>query len=244
MGEGWVRVKRVLVIDDDADIVELVRTIFAREGAEVYSASDGRKGILEFGACQPDLILLDIMMPHMDGWETCRLFRQFTDVPIVFLTALDGDRQIIRGLDCGAVDYVTKPFSPNALLARARAALRKSTLGSTPRRKVAYDDGYLALDVDGHEVWVGGKQAQLTATEYRLLVYLVEHAGQVLTYEQILDHVWGWQYRGSVGYVHVYISHLRRKIERDPASPAYLLTERGVGYRFAPKNSRRQAEAT
>jgi two-component system KDP operon response regulator KdpE len=230
-----VRGTRILVIDDDAEIVELVRLIFAGEGAEVYSAIDGREGICEFGACRPDLILLDIMMPQMDGWETCRLLREFTDVPIIFLTALNGERDMIRGLDCGAVDYVTKPFSAEILLARARVALRAPARGARTHQRAVFNDGYLSIDLSRHQVLVGGERVHLSATEYRLLVYLVENAGRVLTYEQILEHVWGWEYRESVDYVHVYISHLRHKIEWDHGRPAYVLTERGVGYRFAAK---------
>jgi two-component system KDP operon response regulator KdpE len=231
------------VIDDDVEIVELVRLIFAREGAEVHSAADGRDGIYEFGACRPDLILLDIMMPELDGWETCRLFREFTDVPIIFLTALNGEREIVRGLDCGAVDYVTKPFSANILLARARVALRAPARASRAHQRAVFDDGYLSIDLSSRQVLVGGERVRLTATEYRLFVYLVENAGRVLSYEQILEHVWGWEYRESVDYVHVYISHLRRKIERDSSRPAYILTERGVGYRFTARNPRRQGQA-
>jgi two-component system KDP operon response regulator KdpE len=240
-----MRGKRILVIDDDAEMVELVRVVFTREGAEVYSAADGREGICQYGACRPDLILLDVMMPELDGWETCRLFREFTDVPIVFLTALGRNQEIVRGLDCGAVDYVTKPFSPNVLLARARAAMRERAAAQAPKLHppTVFDDGYLWIDVAGHQVKVDGEPVSLTATEYRLLTYLVEHAGRVLTYEQILGHVWGQEYRDSVDYVHVYVSHLRHKIEWDPSRPAYVLTERGVGYRFDGKRPDRRGQA-
>jgi two-component system KDP operon response regulator KdpE len=231
------------VIDDDAELVELVQLIFAREGAKVYAARNGREGICQFGVCRPDLILLDIMLPELDGWETCRLFRDFTDVPIVFLTALSREQDVVRGLDYGAVDYVTKPFKPSILLARARAAMRAPAQASMPHQPAVFDDGYLLIDFAGHRVQVDGEPVPLTATEYRLLVYLVKHAGQVLTYEQILDHVWGWEYRESVDYVHVYISHLRHKIEWDPGRPAYVLTERGVGYRFAARHPSRQGQA-
>jgi two-component system KDP operon response regulator KdpE len=173
------------------------------------------------------------MLPKLDGWETCRLLREFTDVPIIFLTVLSGEQEVVRGLDCGAMDYVTKPFSPSVLLARAP---------SSPPQTL-FDDGYLTIDIAGHRVLVGGRTVPLTATEYRLLVYLVEHAGQVLTYEQILGHVWGRAYREAVDYVHVYISHLRHKIEWDPGCPAYVLTERGVGYRFAAQRQDHRGQA-
>jgi two-component system KDP operon response regulator KdpE len=230
-----VRGKRVLVIDDDAETVELVRLVFAREGAEVYSAAGGRAGIHQVGACRPHLVLLDVMMPDLDGWETCRLLRGFSDVPIIFLTALSREQDIVRGLDCGAADYVTKPFSARILLARARAALRARAGASGAQRPVLYDDGYLSVDLEARSVLVDGKPARLTVTEYRLLAYLLENRGRVLTYEQILAHVWGWEYRECVDYAHVYAWHLRRKLEPDPRRPAYVLTERGVGYRFAAR---------
>jgi two-component system KDP operon response regulator KdpE len=223
------------VIDDDPEMVELVRLVFTREGAEVYAAAGGRDGICQFGACQPDLVLLDIMMPDLDGWETCRLLRGFTDVPIIFLTALGREQEVVRGLDCGAMDYVTKPFSASVLLARARAALRAGASASGVQKPVLYDDGYLSVDLAARSVRVNGEPAQLTATEYSLLAYLLENRGRVLTYEQILEQVWGWEYRECVDYVHVYAWHLRRKLEPDPHRPVYLLTERGVGYRFAAR---------
>jgi len=243
-GVDLVRGKRILVIDDDRETVELVRVVFAREGAEVYSAADGREGICQYGACRPDLILLDIMLPELDGWETCRRFREFTDVPIIFLTVLCGEQEVVRGLDCGAVDYVTKPFTPAVLAARARAAMRGWEAARAPisPQQTLFDDGYLTIDVAGHHVQVGGETVPLTSTEYRLLVYLVEHAGQVLTYEQILGHVWGRAYREAVDYVHVYVSHLRRKIEWDPGRPPYVLTERGVGYRFVARRENHQGQ--
>lgn len=228
--------KRILVIDDDADLVELVRIAFAHAGAEVYSALDGREGLFRFGECHPDLILLDVMMPDLNGWETCRLFREFTDVPIIFLTALSEEAEVVRGLDCGAVDYVAKPFSPKVLLARARVALRVPAQAARSHKTASFDDGYLVVDGQGRRVLVAGEPVQLTLTEFRLLAYLSEHAGQVLTYEQILAHVWGREYTDSTDYVHVYVSHLRRKIEWDASRPAYIVNERGVGYRFSGTN--------
>jgi two-component system KDP operon response regulator KdpE len=231
-----VRGKRVLIIDDDPEMVELVRLVFAREGAEVYAAADGREGICRYGECRPDLILLDVMMPRLDGWKTCRLLREFTDVPIIFLTALSREQEVVRGLDCGAVDYVTKPFSPQVLLARARVALRAPAYTAQSRQQATFDDGYLSIDLLGRRVRVNGEPVRLTATEYNLLAYLIENAGQVLTHEQILERVWGAECQGSAGYVHVYIWHLRQKLEKDPRRPRYLLTEHGVGYRFEKRD--------
>jgi DNA-binding response OmpR family regulator len=174
------------------------------------------------------------MMPTLDGWQTCAELRRLSNVPIIFVTVLRREEDIVQGFDCGAVDYVTKPFSAKVLLARARAALRTMDVSAGERRMVLYNDGYLNIDLEARRVLVGGESVQLTATEYRLLAYLLDNARRVLTYEQILEHVWGWDCQGSAGYVHVYVWHLRQKLEPDPRHPSYLLTERGVGYRFEP----------
>jgi two-component system KDP operon response regulator KdpE len=210
----------------------LVRLILSAEGAEVYLAADGREGLGQFGVCRPDLVLLDIKMPVLDGWETCRLFRRLSEVPIVFLTAVSREDDIVRGLDCGAVGYITKPFSPKVLLARVQAVFRTVETASRRRRVARYDDGYLSIDLDTRRVSAGGNPVQLTATEYRLLAHLLENAGRVLTYDQILKNVWGWGCQDSMGYVHVYVWHLRQKLDQDPRRPRYVLNERGVGYRF------------
>jgi two-component system KDP operon response regulator KdpE len=230
--EWWMRGKRVLIIDDDADLRTIAGLAFARAGAEVYTATDGREGLGQFYICQTDLVVLDIMMPILDGWETCRHLRRISDVPIIFVTVLNREEEIVRGLDCGALDYVTKTFSPQVLLARARAALRRGAVASVSEQPTPYQDGYLTVDLARRRVFVDGESVQLTATEYRLLAYLLENAGRVLTYRQILEQVWGWEYRDCVDYVHVYVCRLRQKLERNPGSPVYLLTERGVGYRF------------
>jgi two-component system KDP operon response regulator KdpE len=198
-------------------------------------ATDGQEGLGQFGACRPDLVLLDIMMPMLDGWRTCAELVRLSDVPIIFMTVLGREDDIVRGLDCGAVDYVTKPFSPKVLLARSRAALRQAGVSSRNGVTAIYDDGHLNVDLENRRVRVAGEPVQLTATEFRLLSYLVENPRRLLTYRQILEHVWGWDCQGSTEYVHVYIWHLRQKLEQDPRHPSYLLTERGVGYRFEPR---------
>lgn len=224
--------KRILVVDDDAHIRELTADIFAKSGGQVYSASDGNEGLRQFYVHRPHLVILDILMPNLDGWQVCTQIRQLSDVPIIMLTALGQDEHTIRGLDCGAVDYVTKPFSPKVLAARARAALRQATQATESHQPISYSDEYLTIDLSQRRVLVCGELVRLTATEYRLLAYLVQNAGRVLTFRQILEKVWGWEYQDSVEYVHVYISHLRKKLEEDPKLPAYLLTEHRVGYRF------------
>jgi two-component system KDP operon response regulator KdpE len=238
-----MRGKGVLIIDDDADLRTIAGLAFARAGAEVYTATDGREGLGQFYLCQPDLVVLDVMMPILDGWETCRRLCRISDVPIIFMTVLNKEEEIVRGLDCGAVGYVTKPFSPKVLLARARAAMRTMDAGSAKGRIALYNDGYLYIDLDARRVLVGGEPVRLTGTEYQILAYLLENAGRVLTYEQILGRVWGWDCQGSADYVHVYVWHLRHKLERNPSSPVYFLTERGVGYRFEAQDHWPQGQA-
>ncbi|MCX6044846.1 MAG: response regulator transcription factor [Chloroflexi bacterium] len=229
--------KKILVIDDDYNLCQMIKFSFNRAGAQVYTASNGRDGLRQFYEQRPDLIVLDVRMPDIDGWETCRQIRLLANVPIIMLTTLDKDEEIVHGLNCGADDFVTKPFSRDVLMARVNALLRRAELPSETGRQAIYNDGYLMLDLGKHMVSVAGKLLQLTATEFRLLTYLFQNAGQVLTYQTILDRVWGWEYQDSVDYVHVYLSHLRRKVEEDPRNPRYLLTERGIGYRFEKKTS-------
>jgi two-component system KDP operon response regulator KdpE len=213
-------------------MLHLGKRLFSGAGAEIYVASDGQEGLGRFGMCEPDLVLLDVRMPVLDGWQTCRLIRRLSDVPIIFVTCLTKEEDIVRGLDCGAVDYVTKPFSPEVLLARARAALRMAEAGSKRRRLTQYRDDYLEVDLEARRVRVEGRLVQLTGTEYRLLAYLFVNAGRVVTYDQILERVWGLDCHGSDEYVHVYVWHLRQKLEQDPRHSRYVLTEHGVGYRF------------
>jgi DNA-binding response OmpR family regulator len=224
--------KRILVIDDDYNLCQMIKFSFNRSGAQVHTASDGREGLHQFYQHRPDLVVLDVRMPDIDGWETCRQIRLLSNVPIIMLTTLDKDEEIVRGLNYGADDFVTKPFSREVLLARVQALLRRAELPVDNDSQSTYSDGYLLIELEKHLVFVQGKPVQLTATEYRLLAYLFQNAGQVLTYQTILDRVWGWEYQDSVDYVHVYLSHLRRKLEEDPRNPKYLLTERGIGYRF------------
>lgn len=224
--------KKILIIDDDVNLGQTIKLTFARAGAEVFTAVDGRDGLRQFYEYRPDLVILDVRMPDINGWETCRQIRLLSNAPIIMLTTLDNDEDVIRGLDHGADDFVTKPFSREVLLARARAVLRRTELLSESEDQSIYNDGYLLIDLRKHRVLVNGEAVQLSSTEFRLLAYLFQHAGQVLTYQNILDKVWGWEYQDSIDYVHVYVSHLRRKLEADPRSPKYLVTERGIGYRF------------
>lgn len=224
--------KKILIIDDDIHIRKIAEHVFSGAGAEVYTAGNSAEGLRTFYAKQPDLVLLDIMMPGEDGWDTCRQIRRLSDVPVIMLTALRTDEDIVRGLEAGADDFISKPFSNSVLLARARAVLRRAELAPPGDKPYTYRDSKLAIDLDRYTVLVHGEPVKLTPTEFRLLTYMVQNAGRVLTFHQILEHVWGWEYQDSPDYVHVYISHLRQKLEDDPRHPKYLVTEHGVGYRF------------
>jgi two-component system KDP operon response regulator KdpE len=229
-----IRGKKILVIDDDIFVRDIVTETMSQEGATVITAENGQDGLRQFYAVRPDIVLLDVMMPHMIGWEICRQIRQLSDVPIIMLTSLNKEDDVIRGLDIGAVDYVTKPFSTKILAARIRTALRQTSLAAPleTKKKIAVEDEYLSIDLDEHRVSVNGEPVKLTKTEFRLLAYFVQNIGLILTFTQILENVWGWDYQDSIQYVHVYVSRLRQKIEPDPQQPRYLITEYGTGYRF------------
>jgi two-component system KDP operon response regulator KdpE len=224
---------KVLVVDDDPALLPLIMNTFAREGYEVYSAGDGKEALREFFAHHPDLVILDIMMPRMDGWETCRRIREVSEVPIIMLTARGQEEDVVRGLDYGADDYLTKPFSIKVLLAHARAVLRRAALPPLGEEEATtYADDYLTMNFKERRVTVDGETIKLTPTEYRLLAYLVQNDGRWLTFREILQNVWGWEYQDDVDYVRVYVWHLRQKLEEDPKNPQYIQTETGVGYRF------------
>jgi DNA-binding response OmpR family regulator len=233
--------RKILVIDDDPEIIELLELMLSRAGATIVAACSGEEGLRQFYAHRPDLIVLDVMMPGMDGLEVCRRIRQLSDVPIIMLTVLGGADDVLRGLEAGADDYVAKPFSCEVLVARAQALMRRSEQSGKEERPVIYDDGYLAIDLQQRKVSVRREPVKLSRTEFKLLAYLLRNAGQLLTYEQILEQVWGVECLDSVHYVHVYTHRLRQKLEKDPANPAYLLNEPGEGYRFKQQDPRRDA---
>jgi len=222
----------VLIVDDDPDLCLMLKLALEREGAEVFTAPNGEKGLQAFYAQRPDLVILDILMPKIDGWETCRQMRLLSDTPIIMLTALTNEQILIRGLDAGADDFISKPFSIDVLIARARAALRRARENHGDEPKIIYQDSYLEIDLAKRRVTAGGRPVKLTSTEFRLLSYLLQNANQVMPYRQILQHVWGWEYRDAIDYAQVYISHLRQKLEPDPKAPRYLLNEYGIGYLF------------
>jgi DNA-binding response OmpR family regulator len=202
------------------------------EGFKVFAAGNGVEALDMVRKYILDLIILEIMMPQLDGFETLRMLREFSTVPVIMLTAKSEEEDRVRGLELGADDYVTKPFSPRELVSRVRAVLRRTEMVTGAKHGPIQVDDYLKLDFDRHEIWVNGQLVSLRPTEYRLLYYLVQNAGWVVSHDQILTHVWGYEYRDQPHYVRLYINYLREKIEKDPSNPQYILTERGIGYRF------------
>jgi len=223
---------RILVVDDEKGLVTLIRLNLEPDGFEVFAANNGAQAMDRLRAVLPDLVLLDVMMPDLDGFQVLRMIREVGNTPVIMLTAKGEENDKVRGLELGADDYVTKPFSPRELTSRIRAVLRRGSFSDQTDTGKIDVDGRLQIDFDRHEVWVDGELVQLRPTEYRLLYHLLKNAGWVLTHDQILSKVWGYEYEDEPHYVRLYINYLRKKIEKDPANPRYILTERGVGYRF------------
>ena len=236
--------KRILVVDDEERIVRFIRLNLEQDGFIVVEAFNGKQAMDKLRQSLPDLILLDVMLPDLDGFEVLRMIRENHDVPIIMLTAKTEEDDRVRGLELGADDYVTKPFSPRELVSRVRAVLRRTEAQRGGKEGVIEVDDRLKIDFDRREVWVEGKLVKLRPTEYRLLYHLVQNAGWVATHDQILAKVWGYEYRDEPHYVRLYVNYLREKLEEDPANPKYILTERGVGYRFVDfQRQKEQAQA-
>lgn len=226
-------VKKILVIDDEPMIVESVSYNLKQEGFEVATATDGATGLKMAETGDFDLILLDLMLPGVDGLEICRTLRKQSEIPIIMLTAKEGEIDRVLGLELGADDYITKPFSMRELVARVKAVLKRMGAGAGPvtqAQSISY--GGLKIDLLGHEVSVNGEAVNLSSKEFELLRVLASHPGQVLTREQLLDLVWGNDFFGDTRTVDVHIRWLREKIEADPGDPQYILTVRGTGYKF------------
>jgi len=234
---------KILVVDDEKRIVHFVRLNLEHDGFDVLAAYDGTEALKRVREDLPDLVLLDVMLPDMDGFEVLRLIREVSDVPVIMVTAKGEEEDIVRGLELGADDYITKPFSPRELVSRIRAVLRRYEAAGGQLGDVVVVDDRLKIDLARRQVWVDGKPIKLRPTEYRLLYHLVKNAGWVLTYEQLLRKVWGYEYRDEHHYVRLYINYLRQKIEEDPSHPKYILTEHGVGYRFVDFRQQPKAES-
>ena len=221
---------KVLVVDDEPKIRMFIRANLEARGYEVYLAQDGNEAVEMTGRVVPDVIVLDLNMPRMDGIEACRQIREWADMPIIILSVREDEKDKVRALDEGADDYVTKPFGIEELLARIRVALRRSA-GTTTAAPV-FTAGDLEVDFSKHVVKRRGQIVKLTRTEYELLAYLVSNCGKVLTHKELLHSVWGPEYGEESEYVRVFIKQLRNKIEDDPSNPKFIVTEPRIGYRF------------
>ncbi len=225
----------VLMIDDDPPLLRLVELNLTKAGYRFVSAQHGIAGLQMLEREHPSLVLLDVSMPKLDGWETCRLIRQVSDVPILMLTGRDEETDKARGLDLGADDYLTKPFGFVELEARIRALLRRATMPSVKESRKpqsSFRSGGLVVDITAHQVMMHGKPVVLTPTEFRLLEHLLKHAGMVLTHSQLLTEVWGFAYSDATELLKPAISRLRQKVEEDPSHPTLIQTVHGVGYRL------------
>ena len=224
--------KRVLVVDDEQSITLVLRSGLTKHGYDVRVAGEGEAALELFQAWTPDLIVTDLSMPNMDGLKLCQRLREISNVPIIILSVKGDEATKIEALDAGADDYVTKPFGIGELLARVRAALRR--LPEVKAEETIIEQGDFRIDLESREVLVAGREVRLSPKEFDLLAYFVRHSGKVLTHRTLLTSTWGANYTEQSEYLRVFIRHLRKKIEPDPAKPRYILTDPWVGYRFVP----------
>jgi two-component system, OmpR family, KDP operon response regulator KdpE len=221
----------ILLIDDEPQILRALKTILSSGHFKVISAVNGEEGIALAASQSPDVIILDLTLPDMDGIQVCEQIREWSAVPIIILSVRDGERDKVAALDKGADDYLTKPFNIEELMARIRVALRHSSQ-SIGNKETIIKAGSLSIDLARHVTTLNGEELKLTATEFKLLSYLAAHADRVLTHQAILVHVWGFEESEHIEYLRVYIGQLRKKIEIDPDDPQVLVTDPGIGYRF------------
>jgi DNA-binding response OmpR family regulator len=228
----------VLTADDDPQLLRLIARNLQLEDYDVLVASDGQQALEQIEQHAPDLVLLDVMMPRMDGFTVCQRVREFSAVPIIIVTARGQDQDKVRGLDLGADDYLTKPFSIEELLARVRAVLRRAQFTASEQAHAMHTTttiGDLTIDFAQHLVTMGAREIELTPTEYRILAYLAQNSGRVMTQDLLLEHIWGTEYVGEGHMLQVNINRLRHKIEPDPMHPRYILTKVGIGYLLAAR---------
>jgi DNA-binding response OmpR family regulator len=225
--------KRILVVDDEPRMINFIRMNLELEGHQVIEAHTGLEALEAVRTKLPDIVLLDVMMPELDGFEALRMLREFSNIPVIMLTAKGEENDKVYGLELGADDYIAKPFGPRELSSRIKAVLRRTEApSSAPDQAILKIDDRLSVDFNRREVIVNGERIKLRPTEYRLLYHLIENTGWTVPHDQLLAKVWGYEYRDEAHYVRLYVNYLREKIEEDPSNPKYILTERGVGYRF------------
>jgi two-component system KDP operon response regulator KdpE len=222
---------RVLVVDDEPQITRVLRTVLTSQGYQVQTAAEGQSALTSFAEFRPELVITDLFMPHMDGLELCRRIRAMSSVPIIVLSVKGEERTKVEALDSGADDYVTKPFSIDELMARVRAALRRS--GGEPEL-ASFEAGDFKIDLEGRRVHAHGHEVRLTPKEFDLFVYMARHPNRVITHRTLLEAVWGEASQEQPEYLRVFMGQLRKKLEPDPSNPRYLVTEPWVGYRFNP----------
>ena len=227
--------EKILVVDDDPTLSEILALKLSSSGYEVYTASSGKEGLKKAYEKQPDLVVLDVMMPEMDGSETCQRLRDLSNVPIVMLTAKVNEEDVVRGFQIGADDYVKKPFNLKELEGRIRAILKRAN-GGEHESNMVYDDGMLRIDLERQQVFRNGKMIHLTSTEFQLLKCLVKHQGATVPHDELLTQVWGPAYLDATASLSLYIRYLREKLENNPGEPQYIRTKWGFGYWFAPAN--------
>lgn len=225
---------RILIVEDDKEVSRLLQLDLKRNGYEVVAANNGIEGLRVFHSSKPDLVVLDVALPLMDGRMVCQRIRELSDVPILMMTAhAVTEEDIARGLDMGADEYLLKPIRPVEFQARVRALLRRNKpLEEEKPMPTVYQDEYLNVDLNARRVYINGEELRLTPTEFKLLAMFIQHPGEVLTFQQLLERVWGFEYTREHHYPRIYVSHLRHKIEPDPKNPTYIQNEYGIGYRF------------
>jgi two-component system KDP operon response regulator KdpE len=226
---------RVLVVDDEPQITRVLRTVLSSQGYDVHTAAEGESALSDFKSWSPELVITDLYMPHMDGVELCRRIREVSSVPIIVLSVKGEERSKVEALDSGADDYVTKPFGMDELMARVRAALRRSGRATTSQENASFEEGDFRVDMDARRVHTQGREVRLTPKEFDLFVYMARHPNRVLTHAQLLEAVWGEASQEQPEYLRVFMGQLRKKLEPDPSNPRYLVTEPWVGYRFNPR---------
>jgi DNA-binding response OmpR family regulator len=229
--------EKILIIDDDMELLGLTQMWLLNAGYDAVTAEDGSAGLRRVYISRPDLVLLDVNMPRLDGWEVCRRIRDMSDIPVIMVTVNGQRADRLKGFNLGADDYITKPFDFPEMVARVGAVLRRSGTAKQQEKKGTFHHGHLEIDWRSHQVYVKGDRVKLSPTEYKLLSCLVENRGWVVTHEELLRKAWGPNYIGDRSFVKLYVRYLRRKIETEPNRPEYILTERGIGYRFATLDS-------